>query len=136
MSDTEQPDDVELLKILTSSPSLWRLSIVATLQMRSHVSLRVSVGLRKMWPTLCRPPFLAVLVSAGKFNPNFGSPRAWLFTIARNEARGQGRSLGRREGLRLRIRGSVLLSRDDPERLAELIDAERAVAELEETLRR
>jgi RNA polymerase sigma-70 factor (ECF subfamily) len=133
MSNTEQPDDVELLKILTSSPSALEAFY------RRHV-----VEVTRFLAGRCRTPedvadavsatFLGVLVSADTFNPNLGSPRAWLFSIARNEARGQGRSLGKREGLRLRIQGSTLLSRDDSERFAELIDAERSVSQLEGTL--
>ncbi len=133
MNNEEQSDDVELLKILTSSPAALESFY------RRHVA-----EVTRFLAGHCRTPedvadaisatFLSVLVSVETFDPNLGSPRAWLFSIARNEARGQGRSFGRRETLRLRIQGSALLSLDDSERLAELIDAERAVAELEQTL--
>ena len=59
---------------------------------------------------------------------------AWLYAIARNEAHRQDRSLGRREALRRRLQGSDLLSRDDAERIGEIIDAQREVGHLDEVL--
>jgi RNA polymerase sigma factor (sigma-70 family) len=134
MGNDEQSDDVELLKDLTSNPSALETFY------RRHIADVTRFLAGRCWTPedladAVSATFLAVLLSASSFNPMLGSPRAWLFTIARNEARGQGRSLGRRECLRLRLQGSVLLSQDDSERLTELIDAEHTVANLEETLR-
>jgi RNA polymerase sigma-70 factor (ECF subfamily) len=78
--------------------------------------------------------FVAVLFSAHTFDPQRGSPEAWLYSVARNEARSEGKSIGRRESLRLRLQGSALLSRDDADRIAEVIDAERRVSELDGAL--
>ncbi|MGD0054124.1 MAG: RNA polymerase sigma factor [Acidimicrobiales bacterium] len=134
MSYSEQSDDIELLQNLESSPSALEAFY------RRHLA-----EVTRLLASRCRTPedladavsatFLAVLMSARTFNSDLGSPRAWLFSIAINEARGQGRSQGKREGLLLRIRGSALLSQDDSDRLAELIDAERAVSQLEHALR-
>jgi RNA polymerase sigma-70 factor (ECF subfamily) len=74
--------------------------------------------------------FLAVLVSSHTYDPQLGSPTSWLYAIARNEAHGQLRAFGRHEALRLRLCGRRLLSPDDAERIAEMIDAERDVARL------
>lgn len=49
--------------------------------------------------------------------------------------RGQFRSAGRREALRVRLQGSALLSQEDTDRLAELIDYERSAARLNFALR-
>jgi RNA polymerase sigma-70 factor (ECF subfamily) len=133
MSDNDQQLDAELLSNIASSPAALEQFY------RRHV-----VGVTRFLSRRCQTPedvadavsatFVAVLFSAHSFDPELGSPMAWLYSIARNEARGQGRSLGRREALRLRLQGSALLSRDDAERISEIIDAERQVNELEEAL--
>ena len=133
MSDQEQQRDVELLRELASCPAALEDFY------RRHVD-----SVTRFLARRCRTPedladavsatFVAVLVSARSYDPDLGSPTAWLFTIARNEAREQGRSAGRREALRHRLIGSSLLSRDDTDRLAELIDAEGRAIKLEETL--
>ena len=134
MSSETPLDDVELLESLEARPRALETFY------RRHVAEVTRFLARR-----CQSPedvadavsttFLAVIQSARTFDPSRGSPRDWLFSIARNEARSLGRSKGRRDRLGLRIRGSSLLSRDDSERLAELIDAERAVAQIAETLR-
>jgi RNA polymerase sigma factor (sigma-70 family) len=74
--------------------------------------------------------FLAVLVSCRSFDPNLGSPTAWLYSIAANMARRQSKSRDRYAALFERIRGRELLRPDDAERIAEIIDAEREAAVL------
>jgi RNA polymerase sigma factor (sigma-70 family) len=69
--------------------------------------------------------FLAVLGSCSSFRPERGSGEGWLLTIARNQAHRQGRDRGRQESITERLRGRQLLSVDDAERIAEMIDAER-----------
>jgi len=133
MSDQAQRSDVELLFEVASSPTALEAFY------RRHVE-----GVTRFLARRCRTPedladavsatFVAVLVSARTYDPELGSPTAWLFAIARNEATGQGRSLGRREALRHRLNGSALLSSDDTDRLAELIDAESRSVRLQETL--
>lgn len=74
--------------------------------------------------------FVAVLVSCRSFDPNLGSPTAWLYSIAANMAKRQSRSSDRYIALCERVRGRELLRPDDAERIAEIIDAERDVAAL------
>jgi RNA polymerase sigma-70 factor (ECF subfamily) len=134
MNHEEPLNDVELLRTLASSPLAFEDFY------RRHVTELIRFLARR-----CRTPedvadgvsatFLAVLVSAGTFDPERGSPLAWLYAIARNEARQQSRSSGRRDALRERLQGSALLSQEDTERLAELIDAERDATRLNDTLR-
>lgn len=133
MSDHAQRSDEELLRQIASSPAGLEAFY------RRHVE-----SVTGFLASRCRTPedladavsatFVAVLISARSYDPDLGSPTAWLFAIARNEALGQGRSLGRREALRHRLNGSALLSSDDTERLAEVIDAEIRSAQLEEML--
>jgi RNA polymerase sigma-70 factor (ECF subfamily) len=130
----EPPGDVELLRTLTRSPQAFETFY------RRHVG-----EITRYLAGRCQTPedvadgvsatFLAVLVSAESFDPERGSPFAWLYAIARNEARGQSRLAGRREALRVRLHGSSLLSQADTERLAEIIDFERAAAHLKVALR-
>jgi len=134
MKNNEPRDDVELLSVISSNPAALEQFY------RRHVD-----DVTRFLARRCRTPedvadavsatFLAILLSAETFDPTLGSPMAWLFSIARNEATGQGRTAGRREALRLRLRGSALLSRSDAERIDELIDAEREASHLEGTLR-
>jgi RNA polymerase sigma-70 factor (ECF subfamily) len=129
MSIEEPADDVELLRTLAKSPRAFETFY------RRHVS-----DITRYLARRCRTPedvadgvsatFLAVLTSAERFDPERGTPFAWLYSIARNEARGQSRSAGRREALRVRLQGSALLSQEDTDRIAELIDYERAAARL------
>jgi len=131
----EEPlDDIELLGTLAKCPRAFETFY------RRHVS-----DITRYLARRCRTPedvadgvsatFLAVLTSAKNFHPERGTALAWLYTIARNEARGQSRSAGRREALRVRLQGSTLLSQEDTDRFAELIDYERAAARLNVALR-
>ena len=70
--------------------------------------------------------FAAVLDSCATFRSERGSAMGWLFTIAKNEARDLHRDHDRQVDLANRMRGRQLLSPDDTERVAEMIDAERA----------
>lgn len=133
MSDNDQQLDAELLSSIASSPA------ALTQFYRRHFD-----DVTRFVSRRCQTPedvadavsatFVAVLFSAHSFDLKLGSPMAWLYSIARNEARSQGRSRGRREALRLRLQGSALLSRDDVERIAEIIDAEHQVTQLEGAL--
>jgi RNA polymerase sigma-70 factor (ECF subfamily) len=134
MGNVEQRDDIELLSVISSSPAALEQfyrrhvnDVTRFLARRCNTSEDVADAVSAT--------FLAVLFSAETFDPALGSPTAWLFSIARNEATGQGRTAGRREALRLRLQGSALLSGSDTERIDELIDAEREASHLEGTLR-
>jgi RNA polymerase sigma factor (sigma-70 family) len=133
MGNEAQPSDVELLLALETSPDAFEIfyrrhvkAITRFLAQRLRTPEDVADGVAAT--------FLAVLVSADTFDAQRGSPTAWLYAIARNEARGQSRSIGRREALRVRLQGSALLSHEDSERLAELIDVQRAAGRLGDAL--
>lgn len=74
--------------------------------------------------------FLAVLLSSSSYDSGAGKADSWLRTIAANEAKRIGRGHSRRAALAERVRGSHLLTPDDIERLAGMIDAERDAANL------
>jgi len=74
--------------------------------------------------------FVAVLVSSRSFDPSLGSPTAWLYSIAANLAKRQSRTRDRYAAILEKVRGRDLLTPDDAERIAEIIDAERDVAVL------
>jgi RNA polymerase sigma factor (sigma-70 family) len=74
--------------------------------------------------------FVAVLGSWSTYHSERGSVAAWLYGIARNAASDRLRERGRSDALALRLQGRRLLASDDAERIAEMIDAERAAARL------
>jgi len=67
--------------------------------------------------------FLAAIESAHRYRPRSGSPKAWLYGIARvlvaNDRRRQGRERAREE----KFSGSVLLDEEDAARMDARIDA-------------
>jgi RNA polymerase sigma-70 factor (ECF subfamily) len=78
--------------------------------------------------------FVAVLTSSWTFRPERGNPRSWLLSIAANEARKLVSKRGRQRAVALRAEGRDLLSPDDAQRIAEMIDAEREARRLEPAL--
>jgi phosphoribosylaminoimidazole-succinocarboxamide synthase len=74
--------------------------------------------------------FVAVLGSCSTYRSERGSVAAWLYGIARNAASDRLRERGRSDALALRLQGRRLLTSDDAERIAEMIDAERDAARL------
>lgn len=123
----ERESDGRLLELLKTDPSAFEAFY------RRHID-----GVMRYLAGRCDSPedvadatastFLAVLVSSNTFDSNLGSPTAWLYTIARNEASSQRRSSRRRRLLSNRIHSRQLLSSDDTERITEIIDAERRAA--------
>lgn len=81
------------------------------------------VGDRERAADLTAEIFLAAIDSAHRYRPRSGSPRAWLYGIARalvaNDRRRQGRERAREE----RFRGSALLDEEDAARMDARIDA-------------
>ena len=81
------------------------------------------VGDRERAADLTAEIFLAAIESADRYRPRRGTPRAWLYGIARvlvaDDCRRQGRERARRE----RFRGSALLDADDAARIDARIDA-------------
>lgn len=74
--------------------------------------------------------FLAAITSTRTYDPRLGSPRAWLYGIARVTVAADGRSRGRERAGIERVRGSTLISEDDIAAMDARIDAERRSREL------
>jgi RNA polymerase sigma-70 factor (ECF subfamily) len=74
--------------------------------------------------------FLAVMMSSSTYDPRAGAAVSWLCSIAANEAKRLHRAHVRHDAIVRRVRGSLFLSADDAERLAEMIDAEHEAAGL------
>jgi RNA polymerase sigma factor (sigma-70 family) len=106
---------------------------------RRHVQ-----GVIRFFAGRCRTPddvgdrvattFLAVVESCESFDPARGNAVGWLYGIARNTYRTDASKRERGNRLTLRIHGRPLVSPDDAERIAEMIDAERQVARMQPTL--
>lgn len=81
------------------------------------------VGDRERAADLAAEIFLAAIDSAPRYRARRGTPKAWLYGIARvlvaNERRRHGRERAREE----RLRGSVLLDEEDAARMDARIDA-------------
>jgi RNA polymerase sigma-70 factor (ECF subfamily) len=69
--------------------------------------------------------YLAVLTSVHTYSADRGSPRAWLFGVARHVLAGYLRTGAAERDKQRRIQGRRLLDGDDIDRLIERIDAER-----------
>lgn len=69
--------------------------------------------------------FLAAIDGAHGYRANRGTPRAWLFGIARTQVRSSWRGLGRRIRATQRLQGRALIDQHDLERLEHRIDAQR-----------
>jgi RNA polymerase sigma factor (sigma-70 family) len=81
------------------------------------------VGDRERAADLTAEIFLAAIDSADRYRPRRGTPKAWLYGIARalvaNDRRRRGRERAREE----RFRGSALLDEEDAARMDARIDA-------------
>jgi RNA polymerase sigma-70 factor (ECF subfamily) len=81
------------------------------------------VGDRERAADLTAEIFLAVIDSSHRYRPRSGTPKAWLYGIARalvaNDRRRRGRERAREE----RFRGSALLDEEDAARMDARIDA-------------
>jgi len=81
------------------------------------------VGDRELAADLTAEIFLAAIGSAHRYRPRRGTPRAWLFGIARTLVASERRQRGRERVGRERLRGSVLLDEEDAARMDARIDA-------------
>lgn len=112
----------EQLRWIGTDPDLFELFY------REHVEglqrfVARRVGERERAADLTAEIFLAAIESAHRYRPGRGTPKAWLYGIARvqvaNDRRRHGRELAREE----RIRGSALLDQEDTARMDARIDA-------------
>jgi len=81
------------------------------------------VGERERAADLTAEIFLAVIDSAPRYRPRRGTPKAWLYGIARTLVANDGRQRGREREREERVRGSALLDEEDAVRLDARIDA-------------
>lgn len=70
--------------------------------------------------------FVAAIESAGRYRPDRGSPRGWLYGIARNALADRRRQQARELRAVSRLSGRRLLDPASVERINERLDAERA----------
>lgn len=78
--------------------------------------------------------FLAAIESADSYRPGRGSPRAWLYGIARIVVSGEYRRAAREQRANARFVGRELLGPDDLARSRERLDAEAQARALGEAL--
>jgi RNA polymerase sigma factor (sigma-70 family) len=129
MRQGEPESDGRLLELVKADPAAFEAFY------RRHIA-----GIMRYLAGRCESPedvadataatFLAVLMSSNTFDPELGTPSAWLYAIARNEASAQKRASNRRWLLSGRMQARQLLSIDDTERIAEIMDAERRTAQV------
>lgn len=81
------------------------------------------VGDRERAADLTAEIFLAAIDSAPRYRPRSGTPKAWLYGIARALVANDGRRRGRERAREERFRGSALLEEEDAARMEARIDA-------------
>jgi RNA polymerase sigma-70 factor (ECF subfamily) len=81
------------------------------------------VGDRERAADLTAEIFLAAIDSAHRYRPGRGTPRAWLYGIARVLVASDRRQHGRERAREERFRGSALLGEEDAARMDARVDA-------------
>ncbi len=81
------------------------------------------VGDRERAADLTAEIFLAAIDSAHRYRPRSGTPKAWLYGIARTLVANDRRQRGRERAREERFRGSALLAVEDAARIDARIDA-------------
>ncbi len=81
------------------------------------------VGDRERAADLTAEIFLAAIDSAHRYRPRSGTPKAWLYGIARTLVANDSRRRGRERAREERVRGSALLAEEDTARMDARIDA-------------
>ncbi len=81
------------------------------------------VGDRERAADLTAEIFLAAIESAHRYRPSRGTPKAWLYGIARVLVASDRRRRGRERAGEERLRGSALLDEEDAARMDARIDA-------------
>jgi RNA polymerase sigma-70 factor (ECF subfamily) len=80
--------------------------------------------------------FLAAIDAAHRYRPRRGTPRAWLYGIARNVVADDRRRAARDRAREQRLRGSALLGEDDAAEIEARIDAAAQLRRLYEAMDR
>lgn len=88
------------------------------------------VGERERGADLTAEIFLAAIESAQRYRARAGTPKAWLFGIARALVANDQRRRGREQVREARFRGSALLDEEDAARMDERLDAAAKSREL------
>lgn len=70
--------------------------------------------------------FLAAIQAADSYNPALGTPRAWLFGVARHQIADSFRAAAKHSRAQTAVLGSDLVHSDDLQRIHERLDAEAA----------
>ncbi len=112
----------QLVRLIGTDPDIFEAFY------REHVEqvqrfLARRIGDRERAADLTAEVFLAAIDSACRYRPRQGTPKAWLFGIARIVVAGDGRRRERRRRGEERLRGSALVDEDDAARLDARIDA-------------
>lgn len=94
------------------------------------------VGDREQAADLTAEVFLAAIGAAHRYRPGRGTPKAWLYGIARTVVAGDRRQSGREQARDLRLRASTLLDEDDAERIDARIEAAGQLRKLHEAMDR
>jgi RNA polymerase sigma-70 factor, ECF subfamily len=112
----------EQLRWIGTDPELFEVFYCEHVEDLQRFVVR-RVGDRERAADLTAEIFLAAIDSAHRYRPRRGTPKAWLYGIARalvaNDRRRRGRERAREE----RFRGSALLGEEDTARMDARIDA-------------
>lgn len=119
----------EQLRWIGTDPELFELFY------REHVEglqrfVARRVGDRERAADLTAEIFLAAIDSAPRYRPRRGTPKAWLYGIARVLVADDGRRRGRERAREKRLRGSALLDEEDAARMDARLDAAARAREL------
>lgn len=118
----ERGVEAEQLRWIGTDPELFEAFYREQVEdLQRFVARRV--GDRERVADLTAEIFLAAIDSAHRYRPGRGTPKAWLYGIARllvaNDRRRRGREWAREQ----RLRGSALLAEEDAARMDARIDA-------------
>lgn len=94
------------------------------------------VGDRERAADLTAEVFLAAIGAAPRYRPGRGTPKAWLYGIARTVLASDRRQAGREQAREERLRASTLLDEDDGAQIEARIDAATKLRHLYEAMDR
>jgi len=112
----------EQLRLIGTDPELFEAFYREQVEdLERFVARRV--GDRERAADLTAEIFLAAIESADRYRPRRGTPKAWLYGIARIVVANDRRQRGRQRVGEERLRGGALLDQDDAARIDARIDA-------------